>query len=173
MPLDDLIFVARVVKTRGIRGEVAADLLTDFPERFEGLETLIAIAPDGSRRSLAIEEYWFHGDRVVLKFPGYDSIDAAKELVGLALAVPADERIELPKDQFYEWELIGCRVETTEEKIVGHVKGIMRTGGVEILVVSDDAGREFLVPMASDICVKVDVEQKFIQIDPPAGLLEL
>jgi len=171
--LDDLIAIARVVKTRGIRGEVAADLLTDFPERFEGLETLVAISPDGSRRSLAIEEYWFHGNRVVLKFPGYDSIDAAKELVGLELAVPAEERIELPKDQFYEWELVGCRVETTDEKIVGHVKGIMRTGGVEILVVSDDTGREFLVPMASDICVKVDVEQKFIQIDPPEGLLEL
>jgi 16S rRNA processing protein RimM len=173
VPPDDLIVVARIVKVRGLRGEVAADLLTDFPERFEGLEALIAIAPDGSRRSLAIEECWFHGDRAVLKFPGYDSIDEARELVGLQLAVPADQRIELPQDQFYEWELVGCRVETIEEKLIGHVRDIMRTGGVEILVVSDDAGREYLVPMASDICVRVDIEQKLIQIDPPEGLLEL
>src|ERR1044071_4979018 len=92
---DDLIVVARVVKTRGIRGEVAADLLTDFPERFEGVEALIAISPDGSRRSLPIEERWFHGNRIVLKFPGYDSIDTAKELVGVQLAVPAAERVQL------------------------------------------------------------------------------
>jgi 16S rRNA processing protein RimM len=170
--LDDLIAIARVVKTRGIRGEVAADLLR-ISGAVRGLETLVAISPDGSRRSLAIEEYWFHGNRVVLKFPGYDSIDAAKELVGWSWQCPRKNASSCRKINSYEWELVGCRVETTDEKIVGHVKGIMRTGGVEILVVSDDAGREFLVPMASDICVKVDVEQKFIQIDPPEGLLEL
>jgi len=165
--------IARVVKTRGIRGEVAADLLTDFPQRFAGLKTVIAIAPDGSRRSLAIEEQWFHGDRLVLKFPGYDSIDSARELVGYQLAVPVEERIELPKGQFYEWELAGCRVETIDGKGIGHVRNIMRTGGVEILVVSNDAGREFLIPMASDICVEIDIKKKLIRVDPPEGLLEL
>ena len=169
----DLILVARVVKSRGLRGEVAADLLTDFPERFEGLKTLIAIAPDGSRRSLAIEEHWFHGNRIVLKFSGYDSVDAAKELVGYALALPAAERVELPANQFYEWELAGCRVETIDGKPVGEVRDLMRTGGVEILVVDGDAGREFLVPMAHDICVEIDVKNKLIRIDPPEGLLEL
>ena len=173
MSLDDLIVVARVVKTRGIRGEVAADLLTDFPERFEGLETVTAIAPDSSRRSLAIEEHWFHGNRIVLKFPGYDSIDSARELVGLELAVPVDDRIELPEDQFYEWELVGCRVETVDGQTIGQVRNIMRTGAVEILAVANDEGREFLVPMVSDICVGIDVEQKLIRIDPPEGLLEL
>jgi len=52
---DDLIVVARVARTRGLRGEVVADLYTDFPERFDSLENIIAIAPDGSRRSLQIE----------------------------------------------------------------------------------------------------------------------
>jgi len=87
--------------------------------------------------------------------------------------VPADERVELPAGSFYEWELAGCRVETIEGKVVGEVRRIMRTGGVEILVVADPDDREMLVPMASDICVHIDVEQKLIQIDPPEGLLEL
>ena len=38
---EDLIVVARIVKTRGLRGEVVADLLTDFPDRFEKLKSLI------------------------------------------------------------------------------------------------------------------------------------
>ncbi|HVS20441.1 MAG TPA: ribosome maturation factor RimM, partial [Pyrinomonadaceae bacterium] len=144
MIADELIAVARVVKVRGLRGELVADLLTDFPDRFDNLQSLIAVAPDGSKRSLQIEEHWLYRDRIVFKFAGYDSIDVAKELVGYELAVPASERIELPQDQFYDWELAGCRVETIDAKAIGTVREVMRTGGVELLVVESDVGREFL-----------------------------
>jgi 16S rRNA processing protein RimM len=171
--VDDLIAVARVVKVRGLRGEVVADLLTDFPERFAGLEAVTGIAPDERQRSLAIEEHWFHGDRIVLKFAGFDSPETAKELVGYQLAIPASERTQLPAGQFYEWELAECRVETTEGQEIGNVRSIMRTGGVEILVVVNQDEKEFLVPMAHEICVEIDVANKLIKIDPPEGLLEL
>ena len=122
---------------------------------------------------MAIEEHWFHGDRIVLKFAGYDSVDAAKALVGYELALPAEERIELPEGQFYEWELAGCRVETVDGQTIGNVLRIMRTGGVEILVVANQAEKEFLVPMAQEICVEIDIANKLIRIDPPQGLLDL
>ena len=64
-------------------------------------------------------------------------------------------------------------METVDGEKVGDVTEIMRTGGVEILTVVDNAGRDRLIPMASDICVDVDVEKKLIRIDPPEGLLEL
>lgn len=170
---DDLILVAHIAKTRGLRGEVVADLLTDFPDRFESLKSLIGISKDGGKCSLQIEEQWFHGQRLVLKFAGFDSIDDAKELVNYDLAIPAVERVELPADSFYEWELVGCRVDTTDGRELGEVKEIMRTGGVEILAVVDQTGRDRLIPMASDIVVEIDKEKKLIRIDPPEGLLEL
>jgi 16S rRNA processing protein RimM len=170
---EDLIVVARVARTRGLRGEVVADLLTDFPERFDALDQVIAIAPDGNRRSLQIEEHWFHGTRIIFKFTGYDSIDTAKELAGYELAVSADERVKLAKDQFYEWELAGCRVESLDGKQIGTVREVMRTGGVEVLVVTGASDDEYLVPMARDICIEIDVEKKVIRVDPPEGLLEL
>jgi 16S rRNA processing protein RimM len=170
---EDLILVAQIVKVRGLRGEVVADLLTDFPDRFENLKTLIGISSDGFKRSLQIEEHWFHGRRLVLKFAGFDSIDEAKQLVDYELAIPAEDRVELPKDSFYEWELAGCRVETIEGKQIGEVGGVMRTGGVEILKVVDETGRDRLIPMASDIVVEIDKQEKLIRIDPPEGLLEL
>jgi 16S rRNA processing protein RimM len=170
---EDVVVVARIVKTRGLRGEVVADLLTDFPDRFENLKSLIGFSPDESRRSLQIEEQWFHLNRLVLKFAGFDSIDEAKELVGYDLAVPAEDRIELPEDSFYEWELVGCRVETVRGEHVGEIAGVMHTGGVEILKVVDHTGRDRLVPMASDIVVEIDKEKKLVRIDPPEGLLEL
>ena len=170
---DDLIVVAHIVKVRGLRGEVVADLLTDFPERFEKLTTLLGVSADGTRRSLQIEEQWFHGNRIVFKFAGFDRIEEAKELVGYDLAVPEDQRVELPPDSFYEWELVGCRVQTVDGREIGQVKDVMRTGGVEILKVVDETGRDRLIPMASEIVIEIDKEKKLIRIDPPEGLLEL
>lgn len=169
---EELVAVARAVKTRGLRGELVAELLTDFPERFEGLENLIAVAPDGSRTTLALEEHWFHGERIVLKFAGYDSIEESTKLVGYEFAVPETERVELEEDEFYEWELAGCRVETVEGIHLGAVREVIRTGGVEVLLVEADAGREYLIPMAEEICVEIDVENKLVRVDPPEGLLE-
>lgn len=170
---DELVVVARAVRTRGLRGEVVADLLTDFPERFEGLERLLAVMPDGKQLPLALEEHWFQRERIVLKFAGYDSIEAATVLVGCDFAVPESERVELPEDEFYEWELAGCRVETVEGESLGHVREVMRTGGVEVLVVeTGEAGRDHLIPMAEEICVEIDVNNKLIRVDVPEGLLE-
>ena len=170
---EELIAVARAVKTRGLRGEVVADLLTDFPERFEGLEELIVVAPDGKRATLALEGYWFQGTRVILKFAGYDSIEAASALVGYEFTVPEDERVELDEDEFYDWELIDCRVETVEGQELGLVSEVLRTGGVEVLVVEKaGAEREYLIPLAETICIEIDIENKLIRVDPPEGLLE-
>jgi 16S rRNA processing protein RimM len=170
---DDLVVVARLVRVRGLRGELVADLLTDFPDRFEGLESIIGVAPDGELRSLQIEEHWFHQHRIVFKFAGYDSIEAAQDLVGYQLAVPENERVELPSGHFYDWELAGCEVINTSGENLGRVREVMRTGGVELLVVEGRAVNEFLIPMAEDICVEIDVDKKIIRVDPPEGLLEL
>jgi 16S rRNA processing protein RimM len=171
---DELVAVARAVRTRGIRGEVVAESLTDFPERFEGLETLIAIAPDGKLSTLSLEEHWFQGDRVILKFAGYDSPEEARALVNYEFAVHESERVELPEDQFYDWELAGCLVQNTEGEEIGRVREVMRTGGVELLVVDSagEAGREHLIPLAEEICVEIDIAQKLIRVDLPEGLLE-
>ena len=170
---DELVAVAKAVRTRGLRGEIVADLLTDFPERFEGLEELIAVAPDGKRLPLALEDHWLQGQRVILKFAGYDSIEASTALVGYEFAVPEQERVELDEDEFYDWELIGCRVETTAGEKLGVVREVLKTGAVSVLLIEKEAtGREHLIPLAETICVEIDIENKLIRVDPPEGLLE-
>lgn len=171
---EELVAVARAARTRGLRGELVADLLTDFPERFEGLEQLIGVAPDGKRISLTLEEYWFQRERVILKFAGYDSIEEASALLGYEIAVPESERVPLDEDEFYDWELSGCRVETIGGEAIGFVRDVLRTGGVELLVVKNEtAGREHLIPLAEAICVEIDIDNKLIRVDPPEGLLEM
>ncbi|HKO45415.1 MAG TPA: ribosome maturation factor RimM [Pyrinomonadaceae bacterium] len=170
---DELIIVARAVRTRGLKGELVAELLTDFPERFEKVSTLVGVSPEGQRKELELEGYWFQNERVILKFKNYDSIESANALVGFVVGVPESERVELSDSEFYEWQLSGCLVENTEGQTIGTVREVMRTGGVELLVVDGGAQHEYLIPMAGDIVLNVDIPGKKILIDPPEGLLEL
>lgn len=169
---NELVIIARAVKPRGLKGEVVAELLTDFPDRFEDLEELILVSPRGERTTKRLEDYWFQNDRVVLKVADYDDVDAAKELVGFEFAVPEQDRVQLPADHYYDWELEGCTVKVGGESI-GTVNSVMRTGGAEILVVIDNSGKERLIPLADSIIVEIDAAGKTIVIDPPEGLLDL
>src|SRR5687768_244451 len=169
--MDELVAIAKIVKPRGLRGEVTADLLTDFPDRFEKLESVIALFADGTRKDLKIEDFWFQKDRIVLRFAGFDSIEAAEKLRDVELCVPESEAARLEEGEFFDWQLEGCEVETIDGDAIGIVRSVMRTGGTEILVV-EGSGKEFLIPFAETICTDVDVDKKIIRVDPPAGLLE-
>ena len=170
---DDLIFVARAVRTRGLKGELIAEILTDFPGRFEQVSELTGVSKQGERRKFELENHWFQNDRVVLKFAGYDSIDAATPLVGFEFGLPEAERVELAKDEYYDWELEGCLVESTGGLAIGKVREVIRTGGVELLMVENDERSEVFVPLVASIIVEIDVPRKKISIDPPEGLLDL
>lgn len=169
----ELVAVARIAKPRGLKGEVAADLLTDFPERFEWLEELIAVFPNGARRRLALEDHWFHAGRVILKFEGFDSPEEAAALAACELTVPESDAVELEEGEFFDWQLQGCRVETIEGREVGTVREVLHTGGeANVLVILDERGKENLVPLAQSICVEIDINGKLIRVDAPEGLLE-
>ena len=170
---DSLVSVARAVRTRGLKGEVVADLLTDFPERFEVLEQVIGVNPSGDRKVLEIEACWFQNDRIVFKFVGYDTIEAGKELVGYDFCVPEIDRVVLEEDEYYDFELEGCVVSKVNGETVGTVSSILKTGGTEILVIKTSDEKDVLVPLAESMVVKIDTAAKTIVIDPPEGLLEL
>ena len=170
---EDLIVVARAVRIRGLKGEIVSELLTDFPERFERVKRLIAIGSDGDRREVELEDHWFQKDRVVLKFKGIDTIESAQQLVDHDFAVPEAESVPLPESHYYDWQLEGCEVRTATEPL-GKVKSVMRTGGVELLVVANtDESRDYLLPLADSIVLEINPREKYIIVDPPEGLLDL
>jgi 16S rRNA processing protein RimM len=154
-----------------LKGEVFAEVVTDFPDRFDGLEDVFAVAPDGERQSLKIEDFHLQNDRVVLKFAGYDSVEAAERLRNLEICVRESEVVDLEEGEFFDWQIEGCAVETIDGARLGTVRELQRTGGTENLLI-DGNERDYLVPFAEAICVEVDVDKKLIKIDPPEGLLD-
>ncbi len=167
------VTIARIMKARGIRGEVACRIDTDFPDRFATLERVSVKMPDGKRLALTVEDYWFHKDRVILKFAGYDTRTLAESLAGGELVIAESDARLLDEDEFYEYAIIGSEVVTTEGDMLGRVSQLLRTSGSDLLMVLSNEGREYMIPFVDDICTEVDVEAKRITVDPPEGLLEL
>jgi 16S rRNA processing protein RimM len=169
---DDLISVARIARPQGHRGEVIANLLTDFPERFAGLRSVYVKRADGRLLLLDLETTRLHKGRIALKFAGCDSISGAEELRDARVMVSRDQLVELPEDTYYDFDLIGCEVVAIEGRQIGRVEDVRNYGAAPLLVIRDGA-RELLIPLALSICVEIDTERKRIVVNPPEGLLEL
>ena len=165
--------IARIIKARGIRGEVACNVETDFPERFSSLEEVNVWMLDGASRRLKVEGHWFHNGRVILKFAGFDTMTAAQNLAGGRLVIAEEDLRALSEGEFFEHQVIGSQAVTPEGRSLGSVARVLRTGGTDVLVIRDEDGRERLIPFVDDICTNIDVTAKRITIDPPEGLLEL
>jgi len=168
--MQDLVAIARISKPRGLRGEVIADVLTDFPERFEISPNVIGVTASG-RTDLKIEKFFFQKGRIVLKLAGFDSIESAETLRNVEICIPESEAAQLEEGEFFDWQLEGCEVETVDGEKIGTVIELLRTGGTEVLVVKG-SDKEYLIPFAEAICVEVDIENKRVRVDPPEGLLE-
>jgi 16S rRNA processing protein RimM len=170
--VNERVSVARILKTRGIRGEVAAEILTDFPERFAQLDRVFVSAPQGDFEE-SLERFWFHKNRVILKFKDRDRPHEVQELVGGDVWVPDSERVEAPEGFYFDSDLVGCQV-IQQGRLLGHVDGIMRVGESPAnLVIVDSENREFMVPLVGGFITGVYTERKTIEVDLPAGLLEL
>jgi 16S rRNA processing protein RimM len=174
------VTLARIVRPQGRRGEVAAEILTDFPERLTRLSSADLWDGKNEPRRIAIRGCWLsqsHGGQAVFHFEGFDSINDAEKLVGYEVQVPISERVELPAGSYFITDLIGCEVRERETgNRLGIVRDVQPTGdamaGTPLLVVNSPRG-ELLIPLALEICAKIDLVARSIEILPPEGLLDL
>jgi 16S rRNA processing protein RimM len=165
-----------VLGPQGRRGEVLAELHTDFPERFEQRRQLSGLGRDGRRRELLLEEHWFHKGGVVLKFAGVDSISAAELLAGLEVQLPHEQRTALEAGAAYVSEIVGCEVWAEhggEPRLLGTVSDVQFGAGEAPLLVIKAAAGEVLVPLAEEFLQKFDVAGRRIEMALPEGLLDL
>lgn len=166
------VTIGKIVKTRGLRGEVKVLPLSDVPERFARLDAVEAAFPDGRVLSLEIEESREQNGAAYLSFAGYDSMDAAQMLVGCLLQVKQGMSPTLPDGVFYQYEILGAAVYTDSDEYLGQVTEILDTGGHDVYVVRHDE-REYLLPATAEIVRQIDRDRRRIVVHPIAGLLDL
>ncbi len=176
----DRVTVARVLRPHGVRGEVAAEILTDFPERLTGLKSAdLWNEKTGASKHVAIRKCWLshsRGGQAIFHFENSSSVSDAKKLVGLEVQIPLADRVALPAGNYYVTDLIGCEVYENNGSQVGIVRDVQFTGAGAarnpILAVETARG-ELLIPLAQEICEHVDVKARRIEVVLPEGLQDL
>jgi len=193
------VIVARILRPRGNKGEVAAELLTDFPERLTQLTEIFLRASGRAAaaepRLTTLKACWLsqnHKGQAVFHFEGCNSISEAEKFRGLDVLLPIEKRIALCAGQYFVDDLKGCLVfENSAEvsvvssspcslasapSLLGVVKEVQIAGegvaGTPLLVVDTSAG-ELLIPLAEDICTSINTAARRIDVVLPDGLRDL
>jgi 16S rRNA processing protein RimM len=180
------VWLARLKRPQGRKGELWAEILTDFPEKFAERKQLWLLAESSAGsvastpREAVLANHWLHKGGVVLHFLGVESINDAEKLAGLIVAIPLEQRAPLAEDETYIGDLIDCAlfdVASTEPALIGEIEGVDRTAGpVPLLVVRGrdaERGDEILVPFAKSYLRKIDLASKRVEMALPAGLVDL
>jgi 16S rRNA processing protein RimM len=171
----EFVLLAHLIRTQGRHGELIADILTDYPERFADRRHVWLLPPDakGAAREAKIERHWLHKGRVVLKFVGVDSISDASPFARWRVAIPREERAPLADDAVYVADLIGCHLidEAGGAVDLGPVLDVERGAGdaLDILVLNSGED-ELLIPFAKAYLVSLDLDARVVRMRLPAGL---
>jgi 16S rRNA processing protein RimM len=168
------ITLAVVIKTQGRRGEVALELHSDIPGRFQPGMQLWALLKNNERREVTIADLWPHKNFLVLKFKGVDTISDAEPFVGAELQLPSNERAELEPGWMYLSDLEGCSVFDGEREI-GKIEAIQfGAGEAPLLVVRRERSKQsYEIPFAEAFLEKIDLDRKELRMKLPEGLLEV
>jgi len=178
VPSEDFtgVTLARILRPRGLRGEVAAEILTDFPERLPKLREVWLADGRSAPRLVRVQRCWLspsRGGQAIFHFADIDSIEEAEPLRGLEVQVPIEQRAELRAGSYFVGDLIGCEVwEAGASSALGSVRDVEFPGGAPLLAVDTNRG-EVLVPLAAEFCTHINVKAKRIDVKLPDGLLDL
>ncbi len=189
------VLIARILRPRGNKGEVLAELFTDFSARLNSLSKIYLRSGPGEPRLAELQNFWVdrnHPEFGIFHFAESSSIDAAEKLRGREVLIPLAERVELPTGKYFVSDLIGCTVFETPAapkklsspacemedapRVLGTVQDVFFPGegiaGTPLLQI-ETAGGELLVPLAEDICRSIDVAARRIDVTLPEGLGDL
>ena len=185
------IVLAHLLRPQGRKGELLAELFTDFPDRFDQQKRVFLAAPGfdvepTDARSAEVVAYWLpvgkNEGRIVMQFAGIETISSAESIAGLDVLVPREERLPLDDESVYISELVGCTLYDgpVAVGVVADVQFAMTPDGARrlaeaapLLTVTSSDGAEVLVPFVKAFLVNLDVEAKRIVMHLPEGLVAI
>ena len=170
--MEDFLQVGVITATHGIRGEVKVFPTTDDPERFLDLET-VYLDTGREEKLLTISSVKFFKQFVILKFKEFDNINDVEPFRKKSLLVTREQAVPLEEDEYFIADLIGLRVITDEDKVLGELTDVLETGANDVYQVTDENGKEILLPAIKDCILSVDLEKGEMKVHILEGLLDL
>ena len=168
--------VGKVVGAQGLRGELRINPASDFPERFTkpGARWLQSKGAAPREMTLTSGRQLPGRSLFIVRFRGIDNRTAAEALVGQTLLVNAADRPELGEGEFHLLDLVGLesRLDANENGAVGIVSDLI-SGGNDLLEITRPDGHKLLIPFVKAIIPEVHLEEGWLLLTPPPGLMEL
>ena len=164
-----MITIGEIVAPYGLRGELRVQPHTDFPDRFATLEQVWISSTEGAPRQYRLRSARLHAARgqVVLSLTGVDGRVAAEQLRGALVQIPDEQAVELPADTYFEHDILGLEVVTTEGEALGKITDILHTGANDVYVTP-----RCLIPAIEAVVQEVDLEAGRMLIVAIPGLLD-
>lgn len=169
--MESYLRVGVIASTHGLKGEVKVFPTTDDPERFLELETVI-LDTGKEYKSLEVGGVKFFKNQVILKFREFNDINDVEQYKGKDILITRDQAVPLEENENFITDLIGMEVYTDEDRLLGTLTDVLKTGANDVYVVKAEAGKEILLPAIPSCILKVDVEEARMRVHILEGLLE-
>lgn len=166
----DYIKVGRIINTHGIKGELKIIPLTDNIDRFDDLKTSYL---GDNKIKVEIDKVKYHKGFVIVKFKEYNNINDVIKYKDDFIYIDENDKVELPEDHYFIFDIVGCIVYDTEQNKIGKVTEVIQSVSNDVYVVKDiENYRDYLIPAVKEFVVEIDIENKTIIIDPIEGMIE-
>lgn len=169
--MEELFRVGVISNTHGIRGEVKVYPTTDNVRRFDDLKEVI-LDTGKEQLNLHVTSAKYFKNMVILKFKEFDNINDIIPYKGMDLLVTRENAIPLEEGEYYIADIIGSKVITDEDKILGTLTDVLQTGANDVYVVKTKDGKEVLLPSIEECILDRDIENKIVKVHIMKGLLD-
>jgi len=167
----DFLQVGKIVNTHALQGEVKVLSDSDFKEERFCKGSKLIIDFNGTHIPVVVATHRGHKGMDLLKFEGLNSINDVEQYKGSHLLVSADYLEELDEDEFYYFEIIGCKVKSEDGEVIGEISEVLRTGANDVWLVNREGQKDVLIPYIDQVVKSVDIHEKEVVIEIVEGLL--
>lgn len=163
--------IGKIVSVHGLKGEVRVQPWCDSGEFMKKFKTLYY--GKNGEKPVSVLSCRPHGNVVILKLDGTDTPEAAQALRGKILYMKRSDA-KLSKGQYFISELIGCSVFDADDKnkIYGKITDVSQTGANDVWHITDESGKEYLIPAIPIVVIETDVESQTVLIRPIRGIFD-
>ena len=169
--IKEFLEIGEIVGTHGVRGEIRFNPWCDSPEFVTKFKTLYFDSNEGC--AVQIKAARPHGNIVLLTIKDIDSVEKAQKLRGKVLYMKRSDA-KLPEGTYFIAELIGCTVYDADEpaKTYGTLTDVSETGANDVWHITDEKGKEYLIPSIPDVVIETDVAKNRVVIRPLKGIFD-
>ena len=160
------IEIGIIINTHGIKGHLKVDPLTDYVERFKDLDYVYV---GETKKKYKVEDLKFSKGYPMVKLEGIDSIDDGNKLRRDYMYVDYEDRVKLPKDVYFIFDIVGCKVYDMEGNYIGQVKEVLTYAANDVYLVEGE--EDYMIPAIKEFVKEVNIEEKLIKIDPIEGMI--